>query len=230
MDGSEGKVYPGAVPVVVRRSWSTSRAAERGCRDADGLVDAVARAMEHADRVRRLGVRANADTAEDAPRARRFGAEGIGLCRTEHMFLGDRRELVEAMILARTDAERERALTALLPLQRQDFTGILEAMDGLPVTVRLLDPPLHEFLPDRTELAVRLAAAEAHGSPPSEHDADLLDAVNRMHEENPMLGLRGVRLGLVGRDWSPCRYGRSPRRWWNAGAQAGIRERRSWSR
>ncbi|MDQ0958119.1 pyruvate,orthophosphate dikinase [Streptomyces sp. B4I13] len=193
VDGSEGAVYLGAAPLV---DSAVMRYFETGERSA-GLVDAVARAMEQADGVRLLGVRANADTPEDAARARRFGAEGIGLCRTEHMFLGDRRQLVEAMILARTDAERERALEALLPLQRQDFVGILEAMDGLPVTIRLLDPPLHEFLPDRTELAVRLAAAEAHGNPPSEHDSELLDAVNRMHEENPMLGLRGVRLGLV---------------------------------
>ncbi|MDQ0834291.1 pyruvate,orthophosphate dikinase [Streptomyces achromogenes] len=193
VDGSEGAVYPGAVPLAdsaVMRYFETGET-------SDGLVDAVARAMQQADGVRRLGVRANADTPEDAARGRRFGAEGIGLCRTEHMFLGDRRQLVEAMILARTDAERERALDALLPLQRQDFVGILEAMDGLPVTIRLLDPPLHEFLPDRTELAVRLAADQAHGTPPSPHDAELLDAVNRMHEENPMLGLRGVRLGLV---------------------------------
>jgi pyruvate,orthophosphate dikinase len=153
--------------------------------------------MGQADTVRRLGVRANADTPEDAARARRFGAEGIGLCRTEHMFLGERRRLVEAMILARTDAERDKALAALLPLQRQDFVGILQAMDGLPVTIRLLDPPLHEFLPDRTELAVRIASAEAHGGTPDAHDAELMTAVNRMHEENPMLGLRGVRLGLV---------------------------------
>ncbi len=193
VDGSEGAVYPGAAPLV---DSAVMRYFETGERSA-GLVDAVARAMRQADGVRRLGVRANADTPEDAARARRFGAEGIGLCRTEHMFLGDRRQLVEAMILARTDGERERALAALLPLQRQDFVGILEAMDGLPVTVRLLDPPLHEFLPDRTELAVRLAAAEAHGTPSDAHDVELLDAVNRMHEENPMLGLRGVRLGLV---------------------------------
>jgi pyruvate,orthophosphate dikinase len=193
VDGSEGAVYPGAAPLV---DSAVMRYFETGERPAE-LVDAVARAMEQADGVRRLGVRANADTPEDAARARRFGAEGIGLCRTEHMFLGDRRQLVEAMILARTDAARERSLEALLPLQRQDFVGILEAMDGLPVTIRLLDPPLHEFLPDRTELAVRLAAAEAHGAPPSARDAELLDAVNRMHEENPMLGLRGVRLGLV---------------------------------
>ncbi|WP_055713005.1 pyruvate, phosphate dikinase [Streptomyces torulosus] len=196
VDGSEGAVYPGAVPLV---DSAVMRYFETGGQDEEptGLVAAVARAMRQADGVRRLGVRANADTPEDAARARRFGAEGIGLCRTEHMFLGDRRQLVEAMILAGTDAAREQALDALLPLQRQDFVGILEAMDGLPVTIRLLDPPLHEFLPDRTELAVRLATAEAQGSPPSAHDAELLDAVNRMHEENPMLGLRGVRLGLV---------------------------------
>ncbi|MEU2744916.1 pyruvate, phosphate dikinase [Streptomyces collinus] len=193
VDGSEGAVYPGAAPLVDSAVMQYFEAGERSAE----LVDAVARAMEQADGVRRLGVRANADTPEDAARARRFGAEGIGLCRTEHMFLGDRRKLVEAMILARTDADRERSLEALLPLQRQDFVGVLEAMDGLPVTIRLLDPPLHEFLPDRTELAVRLASAAAHGSPPSTHDAELLDAVNRMHEENPMLGLRGVRLGLV---------------------------------
>jgi pyruvate,orthophosphate dikinase len=101
------------------------------------------------------------------------------------------------MILARTDTERERALAALLPFQRRDFAGILQAMDGLPVTIRLLDPPLHEFLPDRTNLAVRLAATEAAGGRPDAHEVELLDAVNRMHEENPMLGLRGVRLGLV---------------------------------
>jgi pyruvate,orthophosphate dikinase len=109
------------------------------------------------------------------------------------MFLGERRALIEAMILARDDTAREEALDALLPLQRADFTAILEAMDGLPVTIRLIDPPLHEFLPDRTELAVRLAQA-VH---PDLHDRELLDAVERMHEQNPMLGLRGVRLGLA---------------------------------
>ncbi|GHC84385.1 pyruvate, phosphate dikinase [Streptomyces flavofungini] len=193
VDGSTGTVYAGAAPLV---DSAVMRYFETGERSGD-LVDAVARALDRADGVRRLGVRANADTPEDAARARRFGAEGIGLCRTEHMFLGDRRKLVEAMILAHTDADRVRALDALLPLQRKDFVGILEAMDGLPVTIRLLDPPLHEFLPDRTELAVRIATAEARGTPPSTHDTELLEAVNRMHEENPMLGLRGVRLGLV---------------------------------
>ncbi|WP_406005173.1 pyruvate, phosphate dikinase [Streptomyces sp. NBC_00637] len=193
VDGSEGAVYLGAAPLV---DSAVMRYFEQGEQSA-GLVEAVARAMERADGARRLEVRANADTPEDAARARRFGAQGVGLCRTEHMFLGERRKLVEAMILARDEAEREKALDALLPLQRQDFVGILEAMDGLPVTIRLIDPPLHEFLPDRTDLAVRLATAQARGAAPDPHDTDLLDAVSRMHEENPMLGLRGVRLGLV---------------------------------
>ncbi|WP_327319553.1 pyruvate, phosphate dikinase [Streptomyces sp. NBC_01235] len=193
VDGSEGAVYLGAAPLV---DSAVMRYFETGERPA-GLVEAVARAMERADGARRLEVRANADTPEDAARARRFGAQGVGLCRTEHMFLGERRKLVEAMILARDETEREQALGALLPLQRQDFIGILEAMDGLPVTIRLIDPPLHEFLPDRTDLAVRIATAQAQGSVSEPHDTELLEAVNRMHEENPMLGLRGVRLGLV---------------------------------
>ncbi|MCF3132359.1 pyruvate, phosphate dikinase [Streptomyces olivochromogenes] len=193
VDGSTGAVYPGAAPLVPS---TVMRYLETGEQSA-GVVAAVARALEQADAVRRLEVRANADTPEDAARARRFGAQGVGLCRTEHMFLGERRHLVEEMILARTDGERDRALAALLPLQRVDFTGILAAMDGLPVTVRLLDPPLHEFLPDHTELAVRVAATEARGELPSLRDTELLEAVGRMHEENPMLGLRGVRLGLV---------------------------------
>ena len=152
--------------------------------------------MAHADEKRRLRVRANSDTPEDSERARRFGAEGIGLCRTEHMFLGDRRKHVERLILADGDEEREAALAALLPLQREDFLGIFEAMDGLPVTVRLLDPPLHEFLPDYTELSVRVALAEARGEE-HENELRLLQAVHRLHEQNPMLGLRGVRLGIV---------------------------------
>ncbi|MER6402432.1 pyruvate, phosphate dikinase [Streptomyces viridosporus] len=193
VDGSTGAVYPGAAPLV---DSAVMRYLETG-ESAEGVVASVARVLRGADDLRRLEVRANADTPEDAARARRFGAQGIGLCRTEHMFLGERRKLVEEMILAPDDATRDRALDALLPLQRRDFTGILEAMDGLPVTIRLLDPPLHEFLPDRTGLAVRLAAAEARGERPDPREVALLDAVNRMHEENPMLGLRGVRLGLV---------------------------------
>ncbi|PJE95122.1 pyruvate, phosphate dikinase [Streptomyces carminius] len=193
VDGSAGTVHLGALPLV---GSPVMRYFETGERES-GLVDAVARLMEHADAARRMAVRANADTPEDAARARRFGAQGIGLCRTEHMFLGERRRLVEAMILARTDSERERALAALLPPQREDFTALLAAMDGLPVTIRLLDPPLHEFLPDHTGLAVRVASAEAAGGEPDPHDVRLLRTVERMHEHNPMLGLRGVRLGLL---------------------------------
>ncbi|MGM1062366.1 putative PEP-binding protein [Saccharothrix sp. Mg75] len=140
-------------------------------------------------------MRANADTPEDAARARRLGATGIGLCRTEHMFLGDRRVLVERLILAVGDAARAEALAALLPLQRDDFTRILREMDGLPVTIRLLDPPLHEFLPDRVELTARVAVAKALGETGAPEE--LLRAVDRLHEQNPMLGTRGVRLGLL---------------------------------
>ncbi|WP_369034148.1 MULTISPECIES: pyruvate, phosphate dikinase [Streptomyces] len=197
IDGSSGKVYLGEVPVVPSPvvEYFEGRM-HAGANDADELVEAVHRIMAFADRKRRLRVRANADNAEDAMRARRFGAQGIGLCRTEHMFLGDRRELVERLILADTDTEREESLKALLPLQKQDFVELFSAMDGLPVTVRLLDPPLHEFLPDITELSVRVALAESRKDP-HENELRLLQAVHRLHEQNPMLGLRGVRLGLV---------------------------------
>nr|WP_106975363.1 MULTISPECIES: pyruvate, phosphate dikinase [unclassified Streptomyces] len=197
IDGSSGKVYLGEVPVVPSPvvEYFEGRM-HPGADDADELVEAVHRMMSFADRKRRLRVRANADNAEDALRARRFGAQGIGLCRTEHMFLGDRRELVERLILADTDAEREESLKQLLPLQKQDFVQLFESMDGLPVTIRLLDPPLHEFLPDITELSVRVALAESRQEP-HENELRLLQAVHRLHEQNPMLGLRGVRLGLV---------------------------------
>ncbi|PWI09723.1 pyruvate, phosphate dikinase [Streptomyces sp. NWU339] len=197
IDGSTGKVYLGEVPVVPSPvvEYFEGRM-HPGADDADELVEAVHRMMAFADRKRRLRVRANADNAEDALRARRFGAQGIGLCRTEHMFLGDRRELVERLILADTEAERDDSLKALLPLQRQDFVELFEGMDGLPVTIRLLDPPLHEFLPDITELSVRVALAESRQEP-HENELRLLQAVHRLHEQNPMLGLRGVRLGLV---------------------------------
>ncbi|MEU7226047.1 pyruvate, phosphate dikinase [Streptomyces chrestomyceticus] len=197
IDGSSGKVYLGEVPVVPSPvvEYFEGRM-HAGADDADELVKAVHRIMAYADRVRRLRVRANADNAEDAARARRFGAQGIGLCRTEHMFLGERREMVERLILADTDADREAALGGLLPLQKADFVELFEAMDGLPVTVRLLDPPLHEFLPDITELSVRVALAESRKDA-NENDLRLLQAVHKLHEQNPMLGLRGVRLGLV---------------------------------
>ncbi|HEX6197127.1 MAG TPA: pyruvate, phosphate dikinase [Jiangellaceae bacterium] len=193
IDGTSGTVYAGEVPVV---SPPVVEYFEGNLEPTDDLVQAVHRLMGHADARRRLGVHANADTPDDATRARQFGAEGIGLCRTEHMFLGERRSYVEQLILADTDDERDKALAALLPMQRDDFIAIFEAMDGLPVTVRLLDPPLHEFLPDLTELSVRVALAGERGEP-NEGDMQLLNAVRRLHEQNPMLGLRGVRLGLV---------------------------------
>src|SRR5205823_862123 len=195
IDGTSGAVYLGEVPVVPSPVVEYFEGNLKA--DADTLVAAVDRIIKHADQKRRLGVRANADTPEDSERARRFGAQGIGLCRTEHMFLGDRRKHVERLILAEGEDDQRAALDALLPLQREDFIGIFTAMDGLPVTVRLLDPPLHEFLPDLTELSSKIAVQEAKGESVSETDRKLLAAVQRLHEQNPMLGLRGVRLGLV---------------------------------
>ena len=196
IDGTSGAVYLGEVEVVpspVVQYFEGTLAP-----DSDPLVAAVHRLLTHADQQRRMKVRANADTPEDAQRARRFGAQGIGLCRTEHMFLGDRRKNVERLILADDPVEQDAALQDLLPLQREDFIGIFTAMDGLPVTVRLLDPPLHEFLPSLEELSVEVAVAEATGKTDGLADKrKLLDAVRRLHESNPMLGLRGVRLGLV---------------------------------
>jgi pyruvate, orthophosphate dikinase len=205
IDGTSGRVYLGEVPVqpseVVQyfeggldATSASSGADQQG--GAAPLVIAVDRLLRHADERRTLRVRTNADTGEDAGRARRFGAEGIGLCRTEHMFLGKRRALVERLILARGEEERQAALDGLLPLQRDDFVDIFRAMDPLPVTVRLIDPPLHEFLPSLEDLAVTVALAKAAGRDPG-RDGALLAAVRRMHEQNPMLGLRGVRLGLV---------------------------------
>ena len=193
VDGTSGAVYLGEVPVIASNvvQYFEGELAP----DADELVAAVHTIMFHADAARRLGVYANADNGPDCARARRFGAEGVGLVRTEHMFLGERRQLVEDLILAAEDPRgRQAALDALEPLQRGDFVEILEAMDGLPVTIRLIDPPLHEFLPDYTELSVKVALA---GDKATEKDLRLLEEVRRLHEQNPMLGLRGVRLGLV---------------------------------
>nr|WP_269204785.1 putative PEP-binding protein [Motilibacter deserti] len=204
VDGTSGKVYLDRIPVenppvvdYFEGSVQPGRHEGGGTdSDEDDIVGPVHTLLQHGDRVRRLGVRANADTPRDAERARRFGAEGIGLCRTEHMFLGERRLLVERLVLAQDDATRDAVLTELGRLQRGDFEEILAAMDGSPVTVRLIDPPLHEFLPDLTELSVRVAVAEATGTAETQ-DRELLQAVRRLHEQNPMLGLRGVRLGIV---------------------------------
>ncbi|HEX4831541.1 MAG TPA: pyruvate, phosphate dikinase [Trebonia sp.] len=192
IDGTTGDVYLGEVPV--KPSSVVQYFEGNTSPDDDELVAAVDALMAHADARRRLGVWSNSDNGPDCARARRFGAGGVGLVRTEHMFLGERRELVERLILSASEEERQEALDALEPLQRGDFEEILLAMDGLPVTIRLIDPPQHEFLPDLTELSVRLAL---QGQDVTDEDKDLLEAVHRLHEQNPMLGLRGVRLALV---------------------------------
>jgi pyruvate,orthophosphate dikinase len=156
--------------------------------------------MSWVDPVRRLHVHANADIPRDAKQARLFGAEGIGLCRTEHMFFAeDRIDFMRTMILADNEGDRREALKKLLPMQRADFVGLLESMDGLPVTIRLLDPPLHEFLPKREDLLVDIARLEETKprSPKMKELRKLLARVNDLHEMNPMLGLRGCRLGIA---------------------------------
>jgi pyruvate,orthophosphate dikinase len=177
----------------------------RGCVTVDDvpLVDALVdehfeQVLTWADEVRRMGVRANADTPQDARKARELGAQGIGLCRTEHMFMAeDRQPKMRAMILANDTESRRAALAELLPLQQQDFEGLFEVMAGLPVTVRLLDPPLHEFLPHAEDLAAHIERArieDAHDLPQLER---LLERVHEISEENPMLGTRGCRLGIL---------------------------------
>ncbi|EFM47278.1 pyruvate, phosphate dikinase [Mobiluncus mulieris ATCC 35239] len=203
IDGSTGEVFLGKVPVmdspVTTYLSHGLEAALKMAADEDDidLIKAVDRAMTHADRVRKLLVRTNADNPQDTRRALSFGAEGIGLCRTEHMFLGDRRPLVERLILSpEGSTERQAALDALEPLQKGDFKEMLQIMDGKHMTVRLIDPPLHEFLPDLLGLEVKEAVARAQGQELPEADTKMLQAVRRMHEANPMLGLRGVRLGI----------------------------------
>src|SRR5689334_12348724 len=154
--------------------------------------------LRWADELRQVGVRANADTPEDAAHAHRFGAEGIGLCRTEHMFMAaDRQPKMRAMIMATDEAGRKAALDELLPLQQSDFEGLFEAMVGWPVTIRLLDPPLHEFLPDRFELHEEIVRARIDRSPSLGGLESQFDRVRSLEETNPMLGTRGVRLGVI---------------------------------
>ena len=202
IDGQTGEVFLGEVPVVdspvmtyLRRGLETALD-YAGDVDTRELVTSVDRLMRHADEVGRLRVRANADTPDDARHALHRGARGVGLCRTEHMFLGERKKFVQNLILAADDAEREDALEALLPLQKGDFVQMLATMDGRPMTVRLIDPPLHEFLPDLTELSVKVALDRERGVLDSA-DETLLTIVRKSHEANPMLGLRGVRLLLI---------------------------------
>ncbi|MDP9232967.1 MAG: pyruvate, phosphate dikinase, partial [Actinomycetota bacterium] len=205
LDGTEGTVYLGKLetePSVLDAAILEDEEAQRS-----SLWTAYERFMKVADEARRMRVRANADTPDQARNARRRGAQGIGLCRTEHMFLGEERvAVVRKMIFADTPEEEHDALDELLPLQRDDFVGIFDAMDGLPVTVRLLDPPLHEFLPDQVELATQVAVARAThkrkvtirgDSFTLKAAEEILRKVDELHEANPMLGLRGVRLGIV---------------------------------
>ncbi|MDO4901536.1 pyruvate, phosphate dikinase [Actinomyces sp.] len=202
IDGTTGEVFLGEVAVVDSPVMTYLRRGLEAALDAAGdvdsreLVTSVDRIMRQADKVRRLRVRANADTPDDARHAIHRGAEGVGLCRTEHMFLGERKQYVQNLILAADDGEREAALAALLPLQKGDFVQMLQTMDGKPMTVRLIDPPLHEFLPDLTELSVKVAVAREQGTLDPADEA-LLAVVRRNHEANPMLGLRGVRLLLT---------------------------------
>ena len=172
--------------------------------DLDGkhseIYQRFERLLRWADRHRRLGVRANADLADQATIARSFGAEGIGLCRTEHMFFGEERiPIVQQMIMADNETDRRAALENLLPLQRDDFYSLFKVMEGQPVTIRLIDPPLHEFLPKREELMVDIAVAEARGEVDEvvESKRQVLRRVEQLHEFNPMLGHRGVRLGIT---------------------------------
>ncbi|MGH2630690.1 MAG: pyruvate, phosphate dikinase [Actinomycetota bacterium] len=195
IDGFTGRVFRGELPL----EESLLEKARQGDAEAreEALWKSFERLMKAADERRRLRVRANADTPDQSTNARERGAEGIGLCRTEHMFLGEERvKAVRKMIFAETPQEEQAAYDTLLPLQRDDFVGIFTAMSGLPVTVRLLDPPLHEFLPDQVELAVQVALGKASGSDVTDQER-VLQKVNELHETNPMLGLRGVRLGIV---------------------------------
>jgi pyruvate,orthophosphate dikinase len=195
IDGFTGNVFVGELPLTD----SVLEKARQGDAEAQQqpIWQAYDRLMKIADDRRRLRVRANADTPEQSSNARERGAEGIGLCRTEHMFLGPERvAAVQQMIFAESDEEEKAAFDVLLPLQKGDFVGIFRAMDGLPVTVRLLDPPLHEFLPDMTELSVEVALGRERGEDVSEHER-VLGKVRQLHEMNPMLGLRGVRLGIL---------------------------------
>ena len=203
VDGTTGKIFRGALAVrqsqvaeLLEKQADDGSGAEQPEPVAGSLAAAVLQLLAHADHRRLIGVRANAETSPDALRARRLGAEGIGLCRTEHMLLGERAVLVEHMVLG-DESDRAAALADIEELAHTDFLDILRAMDGLPVVVRLLDPPLHEFLPDLTELSVEVALNNAPGGTPDPQAARRLAGVRRWHEGNPMLGLRGVRLLTV---------------------------------
>jgi pyruvate,orthophosphate dikinase len=193
VDGTTGAVYRGRLTVRPSDAAAALRGEPDEAAPSWPTVAAVERLLSHADRRRILGVRANAETGPDARLARTYGADGIGLCRTEHMLLGPRQVLVEKLV---TDVDRDDALDTIAEVTRSELASVLRAMDGVPVTVRLLDPPLHEFLPDLVELTAQVAVADALGQP-DPVATDRLAHVQRWHEANPMLGLRGVRLLTV---------------------------------
>ena len=198
INGSTGNVYEGDIPVVESEIIQVIQG-KLNPKKSD-KYQRFATILSWADSFRKLRVRANADVPDQANIARGFGAEGIGLCRTEHMFFAeDRIPIMQKMILARTKEEREKYLDQLLPLQKQDFVGLYREMKGFPVTIRLLDPPLHEFLPKREELMVEIAQLELTGRDAAklEENRRLLTRVEELHEFNPMLGLRGCRLGIT---------------------------------
>src|SRR5437899_251513 len=198
INGSTGNVYEGDLPVVESEIIQVIQGKLDG-KKSDKYQRFVV-ILSWADRVRTLRVRANADVPDQAKIARGFGAEGIGLCRTEHMFFAeDRIPIMQKMILARTKEEREKFLDQLLPLQKKDFIGLYREMAGYPVTIRLLDPPLHEFLPKREDLMVEIAQLELTGRDGArlEETRRLLTRGEELHEFNPMLGLRGCRLGIT---------------------------------
>jgi pyruvate,orthophosphate dikinase len=183
IDGSTGEIMLGEAPMIEPE-----------------LSDEFQRLLAWADEERKMAVRDNADNPRDAKKAYDFGAVGIGLCRTEHMFMeSDRVPIVQKMILAENFAERKAALEQLLPMQQEDFEGVFEAMQGYPVTVRLLDPPLHEFLPSKEELLVEVTKLQIAGTQPEElkQKEQLLKKVRQLDEHNPMLGLRGCLLGMM---------------------------------
>ncbi|MDH5192540.1 MAG: pyruvate, phosphate dikinase [Nitrospira sp.] len=198
VNGSTGNVYDGDVPVMESEIIQVVQGKLDGKKSPKYQLFATL--LSWADDERRLRVRANADVPDQARIARGFGAEGIGLCRTEHMFFAeDRISIMQKMILARAKEEREKYLEQLLPLQKQDFIGLYREMEGYPVTIRLLDPPLHEFLPKREDLMVEIAQLELTGNDAAklEEKRRLLTRVEELHEFNPMLGLRGCRLGIT---------------------------------
>jgi pyruvate,orthophosphate dikinase len=198
INGSTGNVYGGAIPVVESEIIQVIQGRLEAGRSEK--YQRFATLLRWADEFRKLKVRANADIPDQALIARGFGAEGIGLCRTEHMFFAeDRIPIMQKMILARASQDREKYLAQLLPLQKQDFIGLYRQMKGFPVTIRLLDPPLHEFLPKREELMVEIARLELTNGDPAviEEKRQLLARVEELHEFNPMLGLRGCRLGIT---------------------------------